>query len=150
MKIFSKDDELIISDDLVLSSKKSQKDTIKKNLNWEPWLKNPDGDVVSFRLVLNAKEEKYGNLFLIVTFNSPITDESLLCSWFMAPEKLINGKQSKKDGAITKNLRKWFYEKTFVELPAEGEWGHIDASYDPWNSAGLIVCNYKPSFKNND
>ncbi len=83
MKIFSKDDELIINDDLVLSSKKSQKDIIKKNINWEPWLKNPDGDVVSFRLALNAKEEKYGNLFLIVTFNSPITDESLLCSLFL-------------------------------------------------------------------
>ncbi|WP_340608145.1 hypothetical protein [Xenorhabdus bharatensis] len=140
--------EIIIENNISLTDKSTKRNIINSTYNWEEWIKNFNNETVSYRLLLDKPKNKYGRLFLIVTFTVPINEKSLLCSWHLAPEKLINGKQNNPKGKVTNNLKKWFYEETGTKLPIRRENMHIDASYDPWNYSGVIVCNYRSNFEN--
>lgn len=131
---------------LFLSPSKNKISLMNEGVLWEDWIKN-DSEVVSYRTVFNDNNNKE-NLYLIVTFKSPVNDESLLSNWYLSPEKVMNGEQKKPEGKVTRALRKWFFDKTKFNLPIGGDWGHIDAVYDHWNAVGVIVCNYRSSFKN--
>jgi len=146
MKIEFESNNLIIDGNLLLSPFQNKNKLILANFPWEEWIKN-DHEVVSYRIVLVDKKSK-SKVFLVVTFVSPVNDESLLSSWYLSPENIMNGEQKKPEGKVTKSLRKWFFDKTKVEIPIGGDWGHIDASYDHWNTVGVIACNYRSSFKN--
>ncbi|MGR2861349.1 hypothetical protein [Erwinia amylovora] len=145
MKLEFNLNSLIINGNILLSPFQSKNKLISENLPWEEWIRN-DNEVVSCRIILVDKKSK-SKVFLIVTFISPINDNSLLCSWYLSPENLMNGEQKKPEGKVTKSLRKWFFDKTKVEIPIGGDWGHIDAVYDHWNTVGVIACNYRYSFK---
>ncbi|WP_329906772.1 hypothetical protein [Serratia quinivorans] len=148
MNITFDTDHIIINNEIILSKTQKRKDIITKNQRWEDWLRNGNNEVVSYRIKLSSKGRNDGNVYLITTFTNPINDESLLCSWFLAPENLIEGVQNKPEGKVTARLRKWFFEKTKEKPPIGNDSEYIDASYDPWNSVGMIFCNYRSGFKN--
>jgi hypothetical protein len=149
MKLFISEDSLTLDNKIILSSSVKKKDILALSDKWEEWLKNDQKETVSYRLKINDIKNSGGNVYLIVTFKSPINNDSLLVSWFLCPEKIINGEQKKINGPVTKGLRKWFLQKTGETLPKGGDWGDIDAIYDSWNQVGMIVCNYRAAFKSN-
>jgi len=123
---------------------------IKGSRLWEGWPEKSDGRTTSYRTIISTKKEKAGDIYIIADFSGAFITDAVLCSWRFAPEKLMMGIQKKVEGAITKNLRTWFYEKTHIQLPVSGSWGHIDAAYDPHNLTGTIVCNYRSAFHTED
>ena len=145
MKLEFNINSLNIGGELLLSPSKNKKDLMDGIVLWDEWIKN-DNEVVSYRTVFT--EAGGSNLYLIVSFESPVNDESLLTCWYLAQEKIMDGEQKKPEGRVTKALRKWFFNKTEFHLPISGDWGDIDAVYDHWNTVGVIACNYKLSFKN--
>lgn len=116
------------------------------NFNWEAW---PDKgcDTVSYRAIFNIKGNTHGDIYLIVNFIQPNDENAIIGSWGFAPYKLIDGEQKKPEGKVTKRLRDWFKDKTNVDLPVHGAWGHINAAYDHWNCSGAIYCNYRSGFR---
>ncbi|QZY90996.1 hypothetical protein K7H94_03400 [Pantoea dispersa] len=148
LQISCKADVIIFDENIKISLFQKKKEIITNLHPWEDWLRNDDGEVVSYRLKLGNKHD--GFVYLIVTFKPPVNENALVATWFIAPEGLIEGQQKKASGKVTKRLRDWFFKKTQVLLPTGGEWGHIDASYDPWNSVGMIVCNYKTAFEDQE
>ncbi|MCX8963443.1 hypothetical protein [Erwinia psidii] len=130
---------------LILSPSSNKIELMDGGVLWEEWIKN-DSEVVSYRTIFKDEKDK-ANLYLIVTFKSPVNDNSLLSSWYLSPEKVMNGEQRKPEGKVTKALRKWFFDKAKIDLPISGDWGHIDAVYDHWNAVGVIACNYRSAFK---
>ncbi|NUU69044.1 hypothetical protein HQN64_23505 [Enterobacteriaceae bacterium BIT-l23] len=141
------DGSIYLMESIRLNSDVTKIELIPTEKDWEEWIKNELGEIVSYRRIIFDKKETFGKLYLIVTFTSPVNDKSLLCSWFLAPEKLIDGKQSKPEGKVTKALQQWFFERTGQAIPYGNEREHIDAAYDHWNCVGGIVCNYRTSFK---
>lgn len=91
MKLEFNLNSLIINGNILLSPFQSKNKLISENLPWEEWIRN-DNEVVSYRIILVDKKSK-SKVFLIVTFISPINDNSLLCSWYLSPENLMNGEQ---------------------------------------------------------
>lgn len=146
MKLKFQLNSLTICNGILLSPYQTKKDLINKDLLWEGWISN-DNEVVSYRIVLVDKKNK-SKIFLIVNFTYPVNDDSLLSSWYLSPGNIMNGEQSKPEGKVTKALGKWFFDKTNTEIPVGGDWGHLDAVYDHWNTVGVIACNYRASFRN--
>lgn len=140
--------EFCFHKNLALTPFITKKEIMESNcLNWEPW---PDkGDkTVSYRTIFDIKGNKQGDIYLIVNFVQCNDINAIIGSWSFAPAKLIDGEQKKPEGKVTKRLRDWFKEKTNINLPIYGSWGHIDASYDYWNCSGTIFfCNYRSSFR---
>ncbi|HDC4667019.1 TPA: hypothetical protein O8U43_004486 [Enterobacter cloacae] len=139
--------EICFHKNLALTPFITKKEIMESNcLNWEPW---PDkGDkTVSYRTIFDIKGNKQGDIYLIVNFVQCNDINAIIGSWSFAPAKLIDGEQKKPEGKVTKRLRDWFKEKTNINLPIYGSWGHIDASYDYWNCSGTIFCNYRSSFR---
>ncbi|MGM0936112.1 MAG: hypothetical protein ACQEWL_05775 [Pseudomonadota bacterium] len=143
-------DTIIVNNDIYLIDTATKETIITSRYNWEEWVVNSNGETVSYRLILGSTKNQYGRLFLIVNFSAPISNKSLLYSWHLAPEKLINGTQNKPKGKVTHALNQWFKDETGVNLPIISNKIYIDSSYDPWNSAGLITCNYRSSFQSEE
>lgn len=144
MEIIIIDNDVVINDKIKLSPSEKKID-VMKDFCWEDWIKYND-QVISFRIKLDGDIKCEGDIYLIVTFTYPVSDDSILKSWVLAPEKLIEGTQKKPEGKVTKRLRQWFFDKTGTYLPMAGEWGNIDVIYDHWNCAGMIFCNYRAGF----
>lgn len=138
---------LAFDNKLVLSPFITKKEVMEIDyLTWEAWPSKGD-ETVSYRTIFNMKKNSQGDVYLIINFSRPNDMDATISSWRFAPEKLLMGEQKKPEGKITKRLREWFREKINNNLPIYGEWGHIDAAYDPHNRTGTIFCNYRSSFK---
>ncbi|AFI88285.1 hypothetical protein EXT68_22630 [Pectobacterium parmentieri] len=117
-----------------------------EDICWEAWPSKGD-ETVSYRAVFEMEKNRQGDIYLIINFIRPGDMDATIVSWRFAPEKLLMGEQRKTEGGMTKKLREWFKEKTNSILPICGEWGGIDAAYDPHNRTCTIFCNYRSSFR---
>ena len=124
-------------------------DLLSMGVPCEDWIKTKDGVTVAYRLILKCKAcAELGKIYLIVFFQEKGHDDcgGFLDFWDLAPEKIMDGYQSKPNGKYTEQMRNWFSQQCGVKLPIKKEWGHLDASYDPWNQTSAINCNYKERF----
>ncbi|URQ61411.1 hypothetical protein LQ939_03435 [Pantoea alhagi] len=139
---------LVFENKLALTPVLTKKEIMGSDkLNWEAWPSKGD-NTITYRAIFDLERNTSGNIYLIINFVHPNDMNATIASWRFAPEKLLMGEQKKPEGKVTKNLREWFNNKTKVDLPVYGKWGHIDAAYDPHNRTGTIFCNYRSSFKN--
>lgn len=143
---YEKNNTIIINNDIYLTPICTLKDIITSLYPWEKWITNSQGKTVAYRLVLGKAKNRYGRLFLVTHFTSPANENALLSSWYLAPEKLMDGIQNSPKGKITHNLKQWFHQETGIKLPIASQQMHISVSYDPWNSSGSIICHYRSGF----
>ncbi|HFK4647245.1 TPA: hypothetical protein ACG0MY_000174 [Serratia marcescens] len=138
-----KDGTLQLNEDLTLSPTMSKKEILSQKVIWEEWYPRVNGIAFNYKAVVNIKNtHSYEGVTVIINFNGESLEKSLLKSWLFAPSNKFSGLQKKPDGPTTKSLRKWFESKTDITLPAIGDWGEIDAAYDPHNQTAEIVCQY--------
>lgn len=108
-------------------------------IKWEEWM-IVDGVTHSYRALLKLPNKGMSSKTILIVHVGPGTNP--LGLWTLSPWDLIEGKQSRPEGKCTKRLRIWFQEMFGVKLPVKGEWGDLDACYDPWNQTTSVVCNY--------
>lgn len=96
LQISCKADVIIFDENIKISLFQKKKEIITNLHPWEDWLRNDDGEVVSYRLKLGNKYD--GFVYLIVTFKPPVNENALVATWFIAPEGLIEGQQKKHQG----------------------------------------------------
>ncbi len=110
---------------------------------WEEWSTRQD-QVTRYRKILDIPELKaLRKTILIVTF---ALDDGFIHTWDFSSWELTDGYQNRPEGKRTKDMRKWFKEAFDVDLPIGGNWGNVDATYDPHNQSTGIVCNYRELF----
>lgn len=141
---------LCFDNKLVLSPFITKNEIMKNvNLTWEEWPTKVN-DANTYRTIFNIEKNSQGPIYLIITFTRHNVGKDIIDSWRLAPKGLLLGEQKKRVGKVTKNLRKWFKEKSNGVLPVYGKWGSIDAAYDPHNKVGAIFCYYRSGLKNDN
>jgi hypothetical protein len=110
---------------------------------WEDWIVIDDIPR-AFRALINLPNKNIGaSTILIVYVGIP---DRPIAFWDLAPWDLTDGVQNRPEGKYTKRIRIWFEDMFKTKLPVGGDWGHIDASYDPHNQSVGIICNYRERF----
>ncbi|WP_162286980.1 hypothetical protein [Pantoea stewartii] len=147
MKINKEDGSLDFENGLIISSTSTKKNLFAMGgLFWEGWPDNGD-DTVNYRAFFNTKNNRQGDIYLIVFLSHNGDENATVVSWCFAPDNLLMGEQNKPEGKVTRKLREWFKVQSGCNLPVYGAWGHIDAAYDPHNRTGMITCNYRSGFE---
>jgi hypothetical protein len=130
--------------DLILRPGMMRNELLALNVNWEEW------DIIkkipfSFRTIFKMPNKGMSPKTILVVYigvgSEPIQ------FWGLVPWDRAGGsEQNRPEGKHTKKMRAWFREMSDIGLPIRKEWGHVDASYDPWNQSAGVVCNYRERF----
>lgn len=128
---------------LILRPGITRKEIKSMNANWEDW-SIIDGAPRALRCLINMPNKGISKKTVLIVHAG--IDDRPLAFWDVAPWDLADGSQNRPEGKYTKRMRAWFKEMFNTNLPAGGEWGHIDSSYDPWNQSTGIICNYRERF----
>lgn len=129
--------------EIVLRRGMTRRDILALDIEWQEWtvIKNVPS---AFRAIINLPNKGItSKTILIVRVGE---DNRPLTSWDVAPWDLTEGKQSRPEGKSTKRMRSWFKDTFEIGLPLKRDWGHVDASYDPWNQSTGVICNYREAF----
>lgn len=129
--------------DLILYPGMTRTDILSINVDWEDW--NVIDDIPrAFRTIIKLPNKGIGPKTILIVYvglnNRP------LAFWDVAPWDIAGGSQNRPEGKSTKRMRTWFKEMCGINLPLKREWGHVDASFDPWNQTAGVVCTYKERF----
>jgi hypothetical protein len=131
---------------LVLRRGMTRQQILSSNTKWEDWTVI-EGVPHAFRALIDLPNKGLSSKTILIAHVG--TDTSPLAFWDIAPWDIADGAQNRPEGKYTKRMRLWFQE-TFGEiLPLGGDWGNIDASYDPWNQSTGVICNYRERFATN-
>lgn len=147
MKFDTKTGTIELADELSLHRGMTRKEILKTSATWEDWIV-VEGVPHSIRTIIKLPNKKISAKTILIVHVSP--NEYPLAMWDIAPWDLAQGVQNRPEGKCTKRMRKWFLEMFDVQLPCGGDWGHVDASYDPWNQSTGVICNYRDGFESED
>lgn len=143
MRFDPKSGEIELTKEIRLRRGMTRKEVLSLKAQWEEWMV-VDGIASGFRTVLNLPNKGISPKTILIVYVG--LDPDPITFWDLGPWDLVDGQQSRPEGKYTKRMRTWFFEAFNVKLPAGGDWGHIDASHDPWNSSTAVVCNYRERF----
>lgn len=147
MKIDPQTGVMEFSSKIVLRPGMTRSQLLTIDVEWEEW------DVVdnvpfSFRTIFKLPNKGLSPKIILVVFVG--IENNPLDFWTLGPWDAPEGTQARPDGKYTKWMRRWFQDMCTVGLPLKREWGHVDASFDPWNQSASIVCNYRERFNSDE
>lgn len=121
----------------------TRKDVMNMKANWEDW-NVVNGIPHALRALIKLPNKGISATTILIVRVGFL--EHPIGSWVLAPWDLIEGVQNRPEGKYTKRMRAWFEEMFDSKLPVGGDWGIVDATYDPHNQTATILCDYRESF----
>lgn len=124
----------------------SRDELLRADLSCEVWRTTEEGEPIIYRCIFPIeKQGKFIRVILIIYFQK---SDGPIKQWELSPWSDADcARQSKPEGKYTKKMRRWFAELTGTTIPTGGDWGDIDADYDPYNLTAEIICVYREKFK---
>jgi hypothetical protein len=136
-----------ITPKMILRPEMTRNDILEIDVGWQDW-NIIDGTPRAFRSIIELPNKGMSPKTILIVYvginNQP------LAFWDLAPWDITAGTQTRPEGRYTKQMRVWFNEMFGVSLPIKRDWGHIDASFDPWNQTAGILCNYRERFSSDE
>lgn len=143
MKLNSQTGVIEFASNIILRPGMNRNDLLSINVDWEEW-EIVENSVISFRTIFKLPNKGMSPKTILIAY---VGEESEpLAFWKIAPWDRLDGTQNRPEGKCTKRIRTWFKDMSGITIPLRKEWGHIDASFDPWNQSATIVCNYRERF----
>jgi len=133
--------------ELILRPGMNRREILALDVGWEDW-NVVDNVPWAFRAIIKLPNKTISPKTILIVYVG--LDDRPLAFWDVTPWDLVNGKQNRPEGKCTRRLRAWFKESVNVSLPIKKKWGHVDASFDPWNQTGGVVCNYRERFNSDE
>jgi len=121
----------------------TRKDVMASSADWEEW-DFFDNAAIALRSIIRLPNKNVSPRTMLVVYVRP--EDQLIAFWNISLGNVSNGPQKRPEGKYKNLMRSWFKDMFDTQLPCSGEWGHIDASYDPWNQYAGVVCNYRERF----
>ena len=147
MKLDPESGIIELTHELVLRPRMTRQDILAMNVEWENWAVIDDVPR-AFRTIIKLPNKGISPKTIVIVYVG--LDNRPLAFWDIAAWDLAEGTQSRPEGKCTKRMRAWFKETFGVGLPLKRNWGHIDASYDPWNQSAGVICNYRERFSSEE
>lgn len=147
MRIDPESGVIELTNELVLRPRMTREGIMALNVEWEDWVVF-DGIPRAFRTIVKLPNKGISPKTIVIVYVG--LENRPLAFWHIAAWDLVEGPQSRPEGKYTKRMRAWFTEMFGVKLPLKRDWGHIDATYDPWNQTAGIVCNYRERFSSDE
>lgn len=147
MKIDSKTGVMEFTSELVLQPGMTRSQILSLNVEWEEWT-IIDNIPRSFRTIFQLTNKGANSKNILVVYVG--TENRPISFWDLGPWNGADGEQNRPEGKYTKKMRIWFKSISGVDIPLKREWGHIDASFDPWNQSAGVICNYRERFESDE
>jgi len=147
MKIDPESGVVEFNREIILRPRMTRSDILSINTKWEEWT-IVDNIPRAFRTIIELPNKGMSSKTILIVHVG--LENRPMAFWDVAPWDITEGAQSRPEGKCTKRMRSWFNEAFKTKLPLKKEWGHIDASYDPWNQSTGVVCNYREGFSSDE